>query len=227
MINKDDFARENLSTLVVEYIKQNILLGNCQEGDRILEADIAKELGISRAPVREGINELKNHGMLVSIPRKGNFVATLSLKDLKEIFDIRILLEDYVLEKIINEDLLNQEDFQNITMIVNQMVEIAREQGNLTSRILKVNEMDMEFHKYLWHKSGSNRIVKILLDLYYQLQMAMVIDTRLTDNLEETASDHYDIITCLKEKDLSRCVNVLKNHIKTYKLYKESLKFDD
>lgn len=227
MINKDDFARENLSTLVVEYIKQNILLGNYQEGDRILEADIARELGISRAPVREGINELKNHGLLVSIPRKGNFVATLNLKDLKEIFDIRILLEDYVLEKIINEDLLNQEDFENITMIVNQMVGIAREEGDLTSRILRVNEMDMEFHKYLWHKSGSNRIVKILSDLYYQLQMAMVIDTRLTDNLEETASDHYDIITCLKEKNLSKCVSVLKNHIITYKLYKESPKFND
>lgn len=212
---------DNLSSLVVEYLKDKILTGELKEGDHILEANIAKELGISRAPVREGIKELQNQGLITSIPRKGNFVIKLTMEDLKEIFDIRILLEDNVLQEIIKKDILSEQDFKQLTSIIDEMVRIAGEQGDDIEKILRINAKDIEFHKYLWAKAGSPRIAKILSDLHCQLQMAMVIDTKITGNLDETAKTHYDIIKYLRLKDLDKCRKALKDHITTYRLFEQ------
>ncbi len=217
MIDIKKYQRENLNSMVVDYLKHKILIGEYKEGDHIRESNVAQVLGISRAPVREGIRELENQGLIISVPRKGNYVAGFTLEDVKEIFDIRILLEDYILEKIILEDKLTPDDILKLTRIVDDMVEIAQDQGELSARIIGVNEKDIEFHTYLWNKSGSYRTVKILKDLHFQLQVAMVYDTKLTDDLEETARDHYDMIQHLKDKNLSGCLTALKNSIATYK----------
>ena len=208
----------NLSSLVVDYLKNKILAGHYKEGDHVTEVNIAEELGISRAPVREGIRELQNQGLMKSVPRKGNFVVRMGLEDVREIFDIRILLEDSVLEIIIKEKKLSEADFSNLNKIVREMVTIAEGQGEEAEKIVRINEKDMEFHSYLWEKSGSKRREKVLRDLYVQLQMAMVIDTQLTGDLDVTAKDHYEIIRYLKAGDLESCKKALKNHIITYKI---------
>lgn len=218
MINEKEFRRENLSSVVVDYLKNKILSGEFREGFHVLESNVAEELGISRAPVREGIKELQNQGLIRSVPRKGNFVVKMEMEDVREIFDIRILLENSVLEKIIDEKKLSEEDFENLTAIIEEMVEIARAEGNEMGKIVRINEKDIKFHNYLWEKSGSKRRVKILSDLYFQLQMAMVIDTRLTGDLDVTAKDHYDIIKYLKIGDVENCKQALKNHIITYRI---------
>lgn len=208
---------ENLSSLVVDYIKNKIFAGQFKEGDHVTEVNIAEELGISRAPVREGIRELQNQGLMKSVPRKGNFVVRMGLEDVREIFDIRMLLENSVLEIIIKEKKLRETDYNKLDQIVAEMVMIANAQGDDAEKIVKINQKDMEFHCYLWGKSDSKRREKILRDLYVQLQMAMVIDTQLTGDLGVTAKDHYEIIKYLKMGDLENCKEALKNHIITYR----------
>ena len=68
-----NFTRDNLSGVVVDYIKESILSGKYKEGEHILETEVAFELGISRAPVREGIKELEKEGIVTTIPRKGTY----------------------------------------------------------------------------------------------------------------------------------------------------------
>ncbi|AFQ45226.1 GntR family transcriptional regulator [Desulfosporosinus meridiei] len=208
----------NLSSLVVDYLKNKILAGHYKEGDHVTEVNVAAELGISRAPVREGIRELQNQGLMKSIPRKGNYVARMGLEDVREIFDIRILLENSVLEIIVKENKLSETDFGKLNNIVRDMELIAEGSGEETDKIVAMNQKDMEFHSYLWEKSGSKRREKVLHDLNVQLQMAMVIDTQLTGNLDVTAKDHYEIIRHLQLADLENCKKALRNHIMTYKM---------
>lgn len=208
----------NLSSLVVDYLKDKILAGQYKEGDHVTEVNVAAELGISRAPVREGIRELQNQGLMKSVPRKGNFVVRMGLEDVREIFDIRILLENSVLEIIVKENKLSAADFGKLNYIVREMELIAERPGEETDKIVEMNRKDMEFHSYLWEKSGSKRREKVLHDLNVQLQMAMVIDTQLTGNLDVTAKDHYEIIRYLQLADLENCKKALKNHIVTYKM---------
>lgn len=217
MMENGFYSKKNLSEIVVDYIKNKILTGKYKEGDRILEMKIAEELNISRAPVREGIIELQNQGLLKFIPRKGNYVTRITLEDIKEIFDIRLLLEYSVIEILIKENKLKKNDFLTLTNIIDQMMDIAKSEGDIEDRTIKINDLDMKFHNYLWEKSGSKRRVKILRDLFLQLQMAMVFDTRMTGDLEVTASDHYSIIEYLKEGNIEKTKQALKDSIIIYR----------
>ena len=78
--------RDNLNSIVVEYLKEAILSGTYNEGDRIVETEVADHLGVSRAPIREAIRELEKEGIVETKPRRGSFVTKYSLEDIKEIY---------------------------------------------------------------------------------------------------------------------------------------------
>ncbi|ADO81891.1 GntR family transcriptional regulator [Ilyobacter polytropus] len=217
MIIKSKFFHENLSDKVVEFIKQKIFTGEYKKGHHILEQEIANELNISRAPVREGIKLLQNQELIKFIPRKGNYVNEFTMEDIKEIYDIRLLIETSVFEILINEKKLTEEDFQNLIKIIDEMVELAKKEGELSTKIMNLNKKDMEFHRYIWNKSGSNRRIRILSTLYTQLQLAMIIDTKLAGNLENTAKEHYAIIEYLRQGDLDSCIKAFEDHILIYR----------
>ncbi len=217
MIEKQVYLKKNLSDIVVDYIKNKILTGEYKEGDHVSEVKVAEALDISRAPVREGIKELQNQGLIKFIPRKGNYVARMTLEDVKEVFDIRLLLENSVIEILINQKKLEQKDYDRLTEIVDEMMYVANSIDHIQDKIIKINELDMKFHTFLWQKSGSERRVKILTDLFIQLQLAMIIDTQMTGNLGVTASDHYEIIKFLKEENIDECKKALRNHIISYR----------
>ncbi len=212
-----EYQKDNLCSIVVNYIKEMILTGEYKEGDRILESAVANRLGISRAPVREGIKELEKEGIVTIIPRKGTHVTKFSIEDIKEVFDIRLMLENNILEILINENKLTKSDFDALESIVDRMVNIVKGPEDDIKKSLMLNMLDMEFHRYIWGKSGSIRRVSILNGLFFQLRIAMLYDTNETGNLLLTATDHYEIIKHLKNKDLERCKKALREHIISYK----------
>lgn len=209
--------RENLSSVVGDCIKESILAGTYKEGDRILETEVALKLGISRAPVREGIKELAKEGVVTIIPRKGTYVTKFSVEDIKEVFDIRLLLENDILKILIDEDKLTEKDFNHLEDLIEEMVRTASSTMDVLDKSIMINLKDMEFHRYIWEKSGSKRRVKILEDMFFQLRMAMLYDTNETGDLYTTATDHYEIIDSLKSKDLEKCKKALREHIISYK----------
>ena len=88
------FTHDNLSERVADYIRRGLLYSNrYKKGQHMLENEIAEELQISRAPVREALRELEGQGLLVFVPRKGVFVANFDQEDMLEIYDIRYMLE--------------------------------------------------------------------------------------------------------------------------------------
>jgi DNA-binding GntR family transcriptional regulator len=217
MIGNDRWDRRNFSSIVVDYIKEKILTGEYKDGDHVSETLVAKELEMSRAPVREGIKDLQNQGLIIFKPNKGNYVAKITLDDVKEIFDIRLQLEDSILEILIKQNKLTDQDFAVLSSMVDDMVNALNTDEDFEHKSVNINQKDVEFHKFLWNKSESKRRVKILSDLYAQLQMAMVIDTRFTGDLESTAKDHYEIVEALKKGDLEESKKALRNHISYYK----------
>lgn len=204
----------------MEYLRQEILLENLKAGDRILEANIAEDLGISRAPVREAIQELVNSGLVLTIPRKGTFVRDLSEEELREIFDIRVLLEIRIFEELMRKKNLSVKDFQRLEAIVHDMVlEAAKEDS--PRRIVEVNKKDIEFHHYLWCKSGRTWSMKMLFNLHNQIQLAMVIDSRREGDLVESAKKHYSILESLQRDSIEEVRETLIEHIL---IYRDSLK---
>lgn len=210
------FNYQSLSNKVAEYLKQEIFLENYRGGDHILEAKVAKELDVSRAPVREAIKELEKEGLIETIPRKGSFVASFNEDDIKEVFEIRVILEGRMMEIIIEDDLLDEKDFKNLEKLIEEMLVVVDKDIPEDEKVVELNEKDMAFHKYLWEKTNRKFTQRILKMIHNQLKLAMIIDARKEDSLEESARDHYEIIKNLKRKDLGKLRQALIDHIVSY-----------
>ena len=210
------FKHQSLSNKVAEYLKREIFLENYQGGDHILEAKVAKELDVSRAPVREAIKELEKEGLIETIPRKGSFVASFNEEDIKEVFEIRVLLEGRMMEIIIENDLLKEEDFRYLEDLVEEMLIIVDKDIPDDEKVVELNEKDIAFHKFLWEKTNRKFTQRILKMIHNQLKLAMIIDARKEDSLEESAREHYSIIKNLEDKDLSGLQQSLIDHIVSY-----------
>ena len=90
-INLDNY--KPLRDVVFENLREAILEGKLEPGQRLMEVQLAEQLGVSRTPVREAIRKLELEGLVVMLPRKGAYVADVSLKDIIDVLDIRSPVE--------------------------------------------------------------------------------------------------------------------------------------
>ena len=82
-----------LREVVCETLRDAIKNGVLKPGERLMEIQVAEELGVSRTPVREAIRKLELEGYVIMMPRRGTYVANLSIRDVNEVFEIRTMLE--------------------------------------------------------------------------------------------------------------------------------------
>ena len=88
-----------LRDVVFNTLRQAILKGELKPGERLLEIALAERLGVSRTPVREAMRKLEQEGLVVMIPRRGAQVASITEKDLNDVLEVRIALENVAIEK--------------------------------------------------------------------------------------------------------------------------------
>ena len=98
-----------LREVVSEALREAIIDGALKPGERLMEIQLADELGVSRTPIREAIRRLELEGFLIMVPRRGTYVADLSIKDINEVFEIRtaldVLAAGLAAERITEEEL--------------------------------------------------------------------------------------------------------------------------
>ena len=119
-INMDDY--KPLRDLVFENLREAILKGDLNPGDRLMEVQLANKLGVSRTPVREAIRKLELEGLVIMLPRKGAYVADMSLKDIIEVLEIRASLEGLAAylasERMSDEDIKKLEENNLIELVL-------------------------------------------------------------------------------------------------------------
>lgn len=215
--------KKSSAATALEFLRKEILFSNrFPEGSHIVEAEIAEQLGCSRAPVREAIKELVSTGLLTSIPNKGTFVVTISEEEMHELFTIRCMLEGWILETLIMDDVLQPEHFDQLITIVDSMVAACRQDIDQQQKVLKVTMYDLELHTFLWELSHKKWTIEILTSLYYKLFIAMTKDYYLTGDIEEHARMHYELIDYLRKGHVEKTKRALREHIGMMKLERSS-----
>lgn len=211
------FEKDTLSERVADYIRRHILyMDTFRDGDHILETDIAEKLDVSRATVREALKDLETQGIVEIIPRKGTYVAAFDHNDMIEILELRCMCETYIFKTLIAGNMLGEEDFAVLEKIIGEMVQVSRSSGGKgLHRSIAFSAKDLEFHGYLWKKSGRRWFCKILSDNYYRLRLAMMQDLMLESNMERSSVMHYDILGALKAGNLADAKAYLRKHILT------------
>lgn len=140
---------------IKEFIKECILNGEFRPGDKINEVDIAERLNVSRAPVREALQHLAQLGLLVSVPQKGKFIASLTAREIQDSYFTGAVLEGAAVATTIH--LFTAEDFANMEKLLDRMAEMARAKCETCA----MAELDTAFHEFMFMHTP-NKLIRNL-----------------------------------------------------------------
>ena len=195
-----------LRELVFESVREAIISGQLPPGERLMEIQLAEEMGVSRTPVREAIRKLELEALVVMIPRKGAYVSGLSLKDISEVFEIRSALEGLAAE--LAAERITEEELENLER---HLVRIADgiERGDITS----VVEIDTDFHSMLYTCSRNLRLGQTINNLREQIQRFRQTSLAYPGRMRLALDEHRRIIEAISARDPELARQLAKEHI--------------
>jgi DNA-binding GntR family transcriptional regulator len=183
-----------LKDRVSELIKEAILTGKLEPGDRIVEMKLASDLGVGTTAVREALFELESQGFVSRVTNKGTFVTELTADDIEQILRVRRELEGLAVELL--QERATPADLDLLDKSVEDMRAAATE-GNFQN----FYRVDLEFHRTLWRLSGNRYVAKSLDNTVVPL-FAFFIMKNPRDSIADllvSVGKHADIIQALRD----------------------------
>lgn len=191
---------------VVDALRDAIIAGRLKPGERIRERELVALLGVSRSPLREAIRILETEGLITSLAYRGARVSDLSAGDLRDMLDVRIMLESFAARLAIER--LDDAALQAMEEQVNR----ARAAGAQVD--LEANfELGLGFHDMVVAASGNRKVVQIHESLKrHQRRYQHFAFTRVGRDLR-ALDEHADIVTALRRRDLAAVEHGLRAHL--------------
>ncbi|MFQ9932841.1 MAG: GntR family transcriptional regulator [Lachnospiraceae bacterium] len=195
-----------LRDVVFNTLRNAILTGELEPGERLMEIKLAEKLGVSRTPIREAIRKLELEGLVVMTPRKSAEVARITRKDLTDVLEVRRVLECLAIEL----------SCQKITGdIISQLEEnLVRFKGAIRKNDIKeIAITDVDFHEIIYKSTGNKRLIQILNNLreqMYRYRFEYIKDKETRENL---ANEHRSIIDALAVGNIEEGRRAILKHI--------------
>ena len=151
-----------LRDVVFNTLRKAILKGELKPGERLMEIALAERLGVSRTPVREAMRKLELEGLVVMIPRRGAQVANITEKDLNDVLEVRMALENLSIENACAR--MTEEQLDELWKAARNFEDTMAE-GNL----VRLAEADVAFHEVIYKSSDNRRLTQVLNNLREQI----------------------------------------------------------
>ena len=191
---------------VLDALRDAIVHGELKPGQPIVENELAAQLGVSRAPIREALQILNSEGLLEMIPYHGTTVRALTRSDIEELYGLRSVLEAFAVSRIVT--LHNAEDVQTLRQYYNDMLAQAN-RGNLK----QVNNIDRAFHDTLITLSRHQLLRSTWGAVALRVRQVMALLNERNTDLNQIAYNHLPIIEAIAEWDEAKAVRLIQQHI--------------
>ena len=208
--SKIDFRLEEVKPLrdrIVASIRDSIIAGKIKPGERLLEPDVAKMLGVSRTPLREAFLQLEAEDFVRVTPRRGAVVSELSVKDAEEIYVVKSALES--LAARLASTLMTDEIVDKLVSVNDQMEKKAKAKEPDYRALLDLNSM---FHRIIVETTKNEKLMQIVNHLRNQTLRYNFIYLSVLSHLEESIKEHRQIIDALCRRDGAAVEILMKNH---------------
>ncbi|MBW4438337.1 MAG: GntR family transcriptional regulator [Pleurocapsa minor GSE-CHR-MK-17-07R] len=193
---------------ILDTLREAIVSGDFKPGHPLLENDLAAQLGVSRAPLREAFQILASEGLVETIPYKGTIVRHLSRQDIEELYTLRCVLEQFAIRRVIAAGHI--EDVATLRGIYEEML-AAAVQGNLKA----VNEIDRHFHDTLIALSQHHLLTETWSTVTLRVRQVMALRNRRNSDLTQIAYNHVPIIEAVARGSESEAMDLIEKHVVT------------
>ena len=194
---------------MAEKLRDKIVRGEIHEGEQLRQDAIANEFQVSRIPVREALRQLEAEGLINIVLHKGAVVSALSPADIKEVFEMRALLEAEVLRVSIPN--LRDQHFQAAEDILKQYEQAlwAEEEG-----VGDWGRLNWDFHSTLYAGAERPQFMSVIRTLNYKGERYIRLQLYLTREMDRAKREHRMLLDLCKARDVSGAVDLLLKHIR-------------
>lgn len=196
-----------LRDVVFNTLRQAILRGELKPGERLMEIALANRLGVSRTPVREAIRMLELEGLVIMIPRKGAQVAQITEKDLNDVLEVRLGLEELAVRFACER--ITEEELQNLGEAVHVFERTMKEDD-----LAAMAEADVTFHDIIYTATHNNRLVQIINNIREQMYRYRIEYLKDVEVRKMLVKEHYAIWDALKNRDAVNAGKYICEHIR-------------
>lgn len=192
-----------------QILKERITNNRAAAGSMLSEVALAKELNMSRTPIREALKILQNEDLVEIIDGVGSFVKEITQKDIEDAYAVRQALEIFAAQTAINA--FTAEELDRLEQC---FLEIRRRmQAGEAVSIEEFINADWALHDQLLQKSGNRYAQAIIDNLSVVMWRYQALSVKSLCNTEKCLEEHLEIIECIRRKDLKGLVDMLKQHI--------------
>lgn len=210
-MNSEKFPQTaSLSEEIENILRERILKGKYEIGERLKENRIADELKVSRTPVREAFRQLEKEGLIKTIPNRGSFTFGLTRRDIQDIYTVRAVVEalavEWAADRISDQELRKLEDaFERMEFYT------------LKKDSEKVLENNKIFHEIIYDASGSRFLAQILKSYQEYVENTRKATVYYSDNLPSILDEHRGILEAIRQKDKAMAVERITAHLNNSK----------
>ncbi len=195
-----------LRDVVFHTLRQAILKGDLKPGERLMEIQLAKKLGVSRTPIREAIRKLELEGLVLMIPRKGAEVAEITEKNLRDVLEVRGALEKLAVQLACDQ--ITKAQIHELREAAGAFRE-ALTSGNVT----EIAEADEHFHDLINLATGNQKLIQLLNNLREQMYRYRVEYLKNEAVYPQLLSEHDSLIRAIEKRQREQAAEIVCRHI--------------
>lgn len=208
-----DQKKENksLTSLIFDKIREDILSDFYMPGDKIVEAKLAEELGVSRTPVREALKQLELDGLVDNIPNRGVVVKGISKQDIQDIYTIRVAIEGIAARWAVQR--MDDQVIEDLKEIYDLM-----EFYTFKNDLDRIFELNTRFHETVYVATHSRYLEQVLRDFQLFIKSTRNRSLQTIGRAKDALEEHKAILDGFMERDPEKAYHATINHIESSRL---------
>ena len=201
----------SVTASALQFLSEKIITGELKPGQKMNESNVSAQLGISRPPLREALRLLEKNHLVVNIPRRGTYVAELSVQDFIEVSQIREMIECYTI------DLLEAAGTRNLPKVTTALDKALSQATPLKSAdpkdLLDYIKVFLDFHHCLVESSGNSLLTHIYHSISFNLARYQFIYFHIHGTAQRSLADHKRTLEFIRNGKYDQARGELKKHI--------------
>ncbi len=202
----------SFSDQVYERLKEKILLGEIEPGERLMQNQVAESLRASRTPVREAFRRLEKDGLVERVPQGGVRVTRIDLDTIRDVFGIRRVLEAYAIELAC--DRITGEEISALKRLMGQALQTLKSANlDLEAKLKRLFELNSQFHDTIYRAAGNSFLLGIINNLRNIVRRLRYLGLRADSTWDQVWDEHNRLIECLEQKDRESAIRLIQEHL--------------
>ncbi len=195
---------------VAETLRREIVSGRLRPGDRLVEIDLAEQLGTSRAPVREALRQLEQEGLVATQPYKATEVAGITQEEIEQVLvPLRVVLERFAFRKALPR--LSDDDFAGLDRLI-QTMRHAGEVGDADA----LADADVRFHEIVLQRAGQPHCEQLWRTIEPRVRAHFRRDAPTHRDPRAVADQHQQLLDALRDGDVTAVERAVEDHIRMF-----------